>query len=185
MRASNAFQQLMLTAKGTVAEAGAEEAIACSMRGSLLIDVRERDEWQCSSVPWAIHIPRGFLERDIERHVPAYDTQIFVACSNGERALLSSAPLRGMGYCRVRAVTAVWSSLVRVENSRARPRMPQTSANKASRAPPALTAYLCRKAAHRVVGPAVKAFVGTRHCGDAHADGTGRLVASLCHFFDS
>ena len=36
----------------------------------VLIDIREKHEWNEAYIPGAIHLPRGFLEFDVEENVP-------------------------------------------------------------------------------------------------------------------
>lgn len=66
--------------------------------GTVVIDVRESDEWRQGHLPNAIGIPRGFLELRIEEKIPDRKTPIIMQCASGTRSLLAARTLREMGY---------------------------------------------------------------------------------------
>lgn len=66
-----------------------------------LIDVREDNEWDNGTIPTAIHLGRGIIERDIEKKIPDLDQQIVVYCSGGFRCALVAESLQKMGYTQV------------------------------------------------------------------------------------
>jgi molybdopterin/thiamine biosynthesis adenylyltransferase/rhodanese-related sulfurtransferase len=66
--------------------------------GTVVIDVRESDEWRQGHLPNAISIPRGFLELKVEEKVPDHKTPIVIHCLLGPRGLLAARALREMGY---------------------------------------------------------------------------------------
>ena len=49
--------------------------------GTVLIDVRESDEWRQGHIPQAIAIPRGFLELRVEEKVPDHKTPVILQCA--------------------------------------------------------------------------------------------------------
>jgi molybdopterin/thiamine biosynthesis adenylyltransferase/rhodanese-related sulfurtransferase len=67
----------------------------------LLIDVRERDEWDEGHLPKAVHIPRGSLESRIERVAPDRSTSIVLYCQTGARSAFATKTLDEMGYEQV------------------------------------------------------------------------------------
>ena len=69
-----------------------------------LIDIRELDEWSQGRIEGAIHIPRGFLELQIETHVSGRSRPIAVLCAGGVRSLLGARDLETMGYTNVVSV---------------------------------------------------------------------------------
>jgi len=73
--------------------------------GTVLIDVREPDEWRQGHIPEAIGISRGFLELRIEEKVPDRKTPIIVQCASGTRSLLAARTLRELGYENVHNLT--------------------------------------------------------------------------------
>jgi sulfur-carrier protein adenylyltransferase/sulfurtransferase len=66
--------------------------------GTVLIDVRESDEWRQGHIPQAFGIPRGFLELRVEEKVPDHKTPVILQCASGTRSLLAARSLREMGY---------------------------------------------------------------------------------------
>ena len=73
--------------------------------GTVLIDVREPDEWRQGHIPSAVGISRGFLELRVEEKVPDHKTPIIVQCASGTRSLLASRTLRELGYENVYNLT--------------------------------------------------------------------------------
>lgn len=67
----------------------------------VILDIREREEWEQGHIPGAHFIPRGFLELQVEEVVPDRDTPIVVYCAGGVRSALGALSLRQMGYRRV------------------------------------------------------------------------------------
>ena len=49
--------------------------------GTVLLDVRESDEWRQGHIPQAVGIPRGFLELRIEEKVPDHKTPVILQLS--------------------------------------------------------------------------------------------------------
>jgi molybdopterin/thiamine biosynthesis adenylyltransferase/rhodanese-related sulfurtransferase len=64
----------------------------------LVVDVRERDEWDEGHLPRAVHIPRGSLESRIERAAPDRADPILVYCATGARSAFAAKTLEEMGY---------------------------------------------------------------------------------------
>src|SRR5215471_15301593 len=73
--------------------------------GTVLIDVREPDEWRQGHIANAVGISRGFLELRIEEKVPDHKTPIIVQCASGTRSLLAARTLRELGYENVYNLT--------------------------------------------------------------------------------
>jgi molybdopterin/thiamine biosynthesis adenylyltransferase/rhodanese-related sulfurtransferase len=73
--------------------------------GTVLIDVREPDEWRQGHISNAVGISRGFLELRIEEKVPDHKTPIIVQCASGTRSLLAARTLRELGYENVYNLT--------------------------------------------------------------------------------
>lgn len=66
-----------------------------------LVDVREKNEWNEGHIPGAIHVPRGFLELQIEEAVPDKDQTVVLYCAGGVRSLMAGNTLQQMGYRNV------------------------------------------------------------------------------------
>jgi sulfur-carrier protein adenylyltransferase/sulfurtransferase len=73
--------------------------------GTVLIDVREPDEWRQGHISNAVGISRGFLELRVEEKVPDHKTPIIVQCASGTRSLLAARTLRELGYENVYNLT--------------------------------------------------------------------------------
>ena len=64
----------------------------------LLLDVRERDEWDEGHLPGAVHIPRGSLESRVEAAVPDRSRPVVVYCAGGSRSAFAAKTLEELGY---------------------------------------------------------------------------------------
>src|SRR5579884_3972735 len=64
----------------------------------VLVDVREKIEWNEGHIPGAIHVPRGFLELQIEEAVPDKSKTVVLYCAGGVRSLMAGSTLQQMGY---------------------------------------------------------------------------------------
>jgi sulfur-carrier protein adenylyltransferase/sulfurtransferase len=79
--------------------AAAAEAIA--RPGTVVLDVREPDEYEQGALPGAVHIPRGHLESKIETHVSDRSTPIVIHCASGVRSAFATKTLQDLGYTDV------------------------------------------------------------------------------------
>jgi sulfur-carrier protein adenylyltransferase/sulfurtransferase len=64
----------------------------------VVVDVREKREWNEGYIPGAIHVPRGFLELQIEEAVPDKSKTVVLYCAVGVRSLMAGSTLKQMGY---------------------------------------------------------------------------------------
>src|SRR6266496_6300092 len=62
------------------------------------VDVREKHEWNEGHIPAALHVPRGFLELQIEEAVPDKSKTVVLYCAGGVRSLMAGSTLQQMGY---------------------------------------------------------------------------------------
>ena len=69
-----------------------------------VVDIRGLDEWDQGNIKGSIHIPRGFLELNIETHARDRDKPVAVLCAGGVRSLLGARDLETMGYTNVFSV---------------------------------------------------------------------------------
>ena len=67
----------------------------------VLVDVSEKHEWNEGHIPGAIHVPRGYLELQVEEAVPEKDKTVVLYCAGGVRSLMAGATLQQMGYKNV------------------------------------------------------------------------------------
>src|SRR6266404_3114238 len=65
------FEKLVADAKKNIREISPKDAAQKLKRGeALIVDVREKDEWDEEHVAGATHLSRGTIELDIEEKVP-------------------------------------------------------------------------------------------------------------------
>lgn len=95
------FAQLTADAKSRVREVSPAEASRQQAQGAVLIDVREREEFEQGHAPNAIHLSKGLLELQIEEAVPDPATPIICYCGGGSRSALAADNLQKMGYTNV------------------------------------------------------------------------------------
>jgi rhodanese-related sulfurtransferase len=100
------FQRLVAEAKMKITEISPTEAAEKSKNGeAVIVDVREKDEWDEEHIPDAIHMSRGTIEFDIEEKVPDTNAMIICHCGGGGRSALAAESLQKMGYKNVRSMS--------------------------------------------------------------------------------
>jgi len=99
------FEKLVAGAKKKILEISPKDAAAKSKSGeAVIVDVREKDEWDEEHIPDAIHMSRGTIELDVEEKVPDNNTMIICHCGGGGRSALAAESLQKMGYKNVRSM---------------------------------------------------------------------------------
>ena len=99
------FEKLIADAKRHITEISAQEAAAKLQSGeAVIVDVREKDEWDEEHIPDATHLSRGTIELDIEGKVPDLNALIICHCGGGGRSALAAESLQKMGYKNVRSM---------------------------------------------------------------------------------
>ncbi|HEV3032005.1 MAG TPA: molybdopterin-synthase adenylyltransferase MoeB [Polyangia bacterium] len=78
--------------------------------GPILIDVREKDEWNEGNIPGARWLSRGFLEQRIEDQVPEKSAEIVLYCAGGTRSALAARTLEELGYTNVKSMAGGFSA---------------------------------------------------------------------------
>jgi len=100
------FEKLVAEAKKKITEISPTEAAAKSQSGeAVIVDVREKDEWDEEHIPDATHLSRGTIELDIEEKVPDPNALIICHCGGGGRSALAAESLQKMGYKNVRSMS--------------------------------------------------------------------------------
>jgi sulfur-carrier protein adenylyltransferase/sulfurtransferase len=94
------FREMLKQAKQEIVEVDPSAADAVRDE-ALFLDVREADEYAQGAVPGAMHLPRGFLELQVEGRVPDKDRKIVVYCAGGTRSALAAQALGQLGYSDV------------------------------------------------------------------------------------
>lgn len=69
-----------------------------------LIDVREDFEWQEQHIPWAVHVPKDQLVKEITKLIPDLQTPVYLHCRGGTRSLHSGLALMDLGYKEVYSI---------------------------------------------------------------------------------
>src|ERR687897_966689 len=73
--------------------------------GTVVLDVREPDEYEQGAIPGAVHIPRGTLESSVENRIPDKAATVLVHCASGVRSAFAAKTLGDLGYTDVVSVT--------------------------------------------------------------------------------
>jgi molybdopterin/thiamine biosynthesis adenylyltransferase/rhodanese-related sulfurtransferase len=96
------FRDLLRETKSRIREvdtgAAAEEV---AKPGTVVLDVREPDEYEQGALPGALHIPRGHLEGQVESRITDHDANIVVYCAGGTRSAFAAETLGQLGYRNV------------------------------------------------------------------------------------
>ncbi len=94
--------EMVAAAKARIREVDAIRAKEILAK-TLVLDVREPEEYAAGCLPGAVNIPRGVLEFRIDAH-PAFqnqrDADILVYCGSGARSALAADVLQELGYTK-------------------------------------------------------------------------------------
>jgi rhodanese-related sulfurtransferase len=97
------FEKLVAEAKKKITEISPQDAAAKLKSGeAVIVDVRDKDEWDEGHIPGAMHMSRGMVELDVEEKVPDTDAMIICHCGGGGRGALAIESLQKMGYKNAR-----------------------------------------------------------------------------------
>ena len=88
----------------------------------VLIDIRERDEYEQGYIPHAEWIPRGFLEMKIEDLVPERGREVILYCAGGNRSALAARSLQELGYTNVASMAGGFRAWKQAGHAFDRPR---------------------------------------------------------------
>jgi molybdopterin/thiamine biosynthesis adenylyltransferase/rhodanese-related sulfurtransferase len=67
----------------------------------VILDVREPDEVRRGTLPGAVLLPLGMVERTVTEVIPDRDTEVVVICAAGNRSALAALAMQQAGYTRV------------------------------------------------------------------------------------
>ncbi len=117
---------LVVAAKARVREIAITEAEQAIRDASVLIDVREADEYAAGHLPGAIHMSRGMLEFKLSSNpaMDARDLKIVLYCKTSGRAALSATALQDMGYLNVSSIAGGFDAWVAAGKPVAKPDVP-------------------------------------------------------------
>jgi rhodanese-related sulfurtransferase len=106
MEQPNRFEKLVADAKKNIIEIRPTDAATKMKSGdAVIVDVREKEEWDEEHIPDAIHLSRGTVELEMEEKFPDLDKTIITHCGGGGRSALVAESLQKMGYKNVRSMT--------------------------------------------------------------------------------
>ena len=117
---------LVAAAKARVLEVSVADADQALRAASVLVDVREADEFAAGHLPGAVHISRGMLEFRFSS-MPALqsrDIHIVLYCKTSGRAALAGAALQDMGYLNVQNLAGGFDAWVAAGKPVAKPEVP-------------------------------------------------------------
>lgn len=103
--AEKGYRDLVAEAKKNITEISPTDAAAKAKNGNaVIVDVREKDEFEENHIPDATHMSRGMLELEIEDKFPDRNAEIICHCGGGGRSALAAEALQKMGYKNVRSM---------------------------------------------------------------------------------
>jgi len=96
------FRDLLADAKRVIAEIDTEEAARrIAAGGTVVLDVREPDEFEQGTLAGVVHIPRGHLEAQVETRIVDKTAPVVVYCAGGVRSAFAAKTLQELGYQNV------------------------------------------------------------------------------------
>lgn len=98
---SDDFLRIANEARLRIKEVDPKDALMLSQQGAVIIDVREKEEFETQHIDGATHVSRGTLEMRINEVVPHKDTPIVCYCGGGNRGALAADTLQKMGFTNV------------------------------------------------------------------------------------
>ena len=99
------YEKLVAAAKRNITEVSPNETATLAKSGAaVIIDVRDKEEWEEEHIPDAIHLSRGTIEYKIEEEISDPNAAIICHCGAGGRSALAAESLQKMGYTNVRSM---------------------------------------------------------------------------------
>jgi rhodanese-related sulfurtransferase len=98
---SDEFLRLADDARQRITEVTPAQARERIAQGAVLLDVRDKEEFESGHIEGAMNISRGTLEMRIAQAVPDKQAPIVCHCGGGNRGALAADTLKKMGYTEV------------------------------------------------------------------------------------
>ncbi len=98
------FQALADAARGRVEGVAPEQVDTLMQSGTMLLDIRDREEHDAGNISGSVNLSRGRLEMNIEGIAPDLDAPILCYCNANNRGALSADSLRALGYRNARYI---------------------------------------------------------------------------------
>lgn len=107
------FLAISQVARDAVSECEAPQLRAMLEDGQPLVvlDVREKEEFDAGHLEGAIHLSKGVLERDIEKLGLADDARIVLYCGGGYRSAMAAKAMQEMGWTNVVSLWGGWRGI--------------------------------------------------------------------------
>jgi len=106
------FLAIVEAARSEISECSAAELVGLVEEGAVVIDVREQHEFTEGHFSGALHIGKGVIERDIEKHDIAESDKLILYCGGGFRSAIAAKSLQDMGYSDVVSLWGGWRSIL-------------------------------------------------------------------------
>ncbi len=106
---SAVYPDLLARIKASITEISPSSAAEKS-DSAVLVDVRERDEWDAGHLPGAVHVPRSFIESRIASVVPDPGAPVILYCASGNRSAFAAKTLEELGYTNVSSLAGGFSA---------------------------------------------------------------------------
>ena len=106
------FLAIVEAARSEISECSAAELSELVKQGAVVIDVREQPEFAAGHFSGALHIGKGVIERDIEKHDFAQNDKLILYCGGGFRSAIAAKSLQNMGYSDVVSLWGGWRGIL-------------------------------------------------------------------------
>ena len=108
------FLAIVQAARNEIAECEASDVRKMMNDGAplVVVDVRERHEFEAGHLVGAVHIGKGVIERDVEKHDFADDARIVLYCGGGYRSAIAAKSLQDMGWTNVASLWGGWRGIL-------------------------------------------------------------------------
>ena len=105
MSESKGFKELAAEARKNITEISPTDAeLKVKSGDAVIVDVRDKDEFEENHIPDALNLSRGTIEFEVEEKFPDRNTMIICNCGGGGRSALAAESLQKMGYKNVRSL---------------------------------------------------------------------------------
>lgn len=79
---------------------------------NIILDVREKDEWNYGYYPSAIHIPLGEVKKKFHSKFPDKSIKVLIYCRSGIRAANAKEILESQGYSNISVLNGPYNDLL-------------------------------------------------------------------------
>ncbi len=107
------FDTHLAMIKRQIAEIETDEVLPRIGSDAIIVDVRERDEWENGFLPGAHLLGRGHLEARIGKVAKDPEGEIIVYCAGGVRSAFATHALNAMGYANVKSMAGGFTAWAR------------------------------------------------------------------------